>query len=280
MKGIVNKIIPMSLVDGPGNRTAIFFQGCNFNCMYCHNPETIHHCVHKGDCISHCPSGALKMEEGQVRWDEDKCIDCDSCIQVCPINSSPKVTSYTPKELAKKVQANIPFIEGVSTSGGECTLQYEFLSNFFQEVHKLGLTTLADTNGSLDLSKDKFQDLIKETDGFMLDIKAWDQEDHIRLTGQKNDIVKKNLKYLFRIEKLEEVRCVCLDNLDNKQTIKGIAESLGEEFSIRPPRIKIISYRKFGVREEFQHLRAPSQQEMESLRLFAEDLGFKEIVLI
>ena len=37
----INKIIPMSLVDGPGNRTAIFFQGCNFNCSYCHNPETI-----------------------------------------------------------------------------------------------------------------------------------------------------------------------------------------------------------------------------------------------
>ena len=36
----VNKIIPFSSVDGPGNRTAVFVQGCNFNCHYCHNPET------------------------------------------------------------------------------------------------------------------------------------------------------------------------------------------------------------------------------------------------
>ena len=36
----VNKIIPFSAVDGPGNRTAVFVQGCNFNCRYCHNPET------------------------------------------------------------------------------------------------------------------------------------------------------------------------------------------------------------------------------------------------
>ncbi len=40
-EALVNKILPFSSVDGPGNRTAIFFQGCNFNCLYCHNPETI-----------------------------------------------------------------------------------------------------------------------------------------------------------------------------------------------------------------------------------------------
>ncbi|WP_353894134.1 radical SAM protein [Proteinivorax hydrogeniformans] len=37
----VNKIIDFSFVDGPGNRLAIFLQGCNLNCGYCHNPETI-----------------------------------------------------------------------------------------------------------------------------------------------------------------------------------------------------------------------------------------------
>ena len=36
----VNKIIPFSNVDGPGNRTAVFFQGCTFRCLFCHNPET------------------------------------------------------------------------------------------------------------------------------------------------------------------------------------------------------------------------------------------------
>lgn len=36
---LINKIIPFSCVDGPGNRMVIFFQGCNFKCLYCHNPE-------------------------------------------------------------------------------------------------------------------------------------------------------------------------------------------------------------------------------------------------
>ena len=41
----VNKIIPFSSVDGPGNRTAVFFQGCNWDCCYCHNPETRNMCT-------------------------------------------------------------------------------------------------------------------------------------------------------------------------------------------------------------------------------------------
>ena len=55
----VNKIIPFSCVDGFGNRTAIFLQGCNQDCLYCHNPETIHLCKNCGACVKTCPAGAL-----------------------------------------------------------------------------------------------------------------------------------------------------------------------------------------------------------------------------
>lgn len=33
-------IIDESIVDGPGIRMTIFFQGCTHNCYKCHNPET------------------------------------------------------------------------------------------------------------------------------------------------------------------------------------------------------------------------------------------------
>jgi len=37
-------VVPFSWVDGPGNRFVVFTQGCPFDCLACHNPETIAPC--------------------------------------------------------------------------------------------------------------------------------------------------------------------------------------------------------------------------------------------
>jgi pyruvate formate lyase activating enzyme len=39
--GLVADTIPFSWVDGPGNRFAVFLQGCNLDCLACHNPHTM-----------------------------------------------------------------------------------------------------------------------------------------------------------------------------------------------------------------------------------------------
>ena len=64
----VNKIIPFSLVDGPGSRCSVFLQGCNIACAYCHNPETQNLCRDCGVCVEQCPAGALYREGKHVRW--------------------------------------------------------------------------------------------------------------------------------------------------------------------------------------------------------------------
>lgn len=42
----IHSIIPCSLINGPGKRFIIWFQGCIFNCPECFNPQT--HDVHGG----------------------------------------------------------------------------------------------------------------------------------------------------------------------------------------------------------------------------------------
>ncbi|MHB8036115.1 pyruvate formate-lyase 1-activating enzyme [Clostridium botulinum] len=38
--GKIHSIETMGLVDGPGIRVVVFFQGCQLRCVYCHNPDT------------------------------------------------------------------------------------------------------------------------------------------------------------------------------------------------------------------------------------------------
>ena len=243
----VNKIIPFSNVDGPSNRMAIFFQGCPFNCRFCHNPETIHMCNDCGDCVKTCPVGALSLKEGKVTWNKDLCVNCDTCIKTCRHDASPKVTRMTADELMEKILEVSPYIQGITLSGGECTLQKEFIKELFPKVKALGLTTLLDSNGSLDFESN--EDILEYCDGVMLDVKAYNKEFSDWLIRYPNDVVLKNLDHLLATGKLEEVRTLIFPDRDkeNEATVRYVAETIKDRC-----RYKIIRYRQFGVREEYR----------------------------
>ncbi len=58
-------IVPESVVDGPGIRLSLFFQGCSHRCPGCHNPET------------HDPAGGTEVDSAEllVRIKEARGID-------------------------------------------------------------------------------------------------------------------------------------------------------------------------------------------------------------
>ena len=103
----VNKIIPFSSVDGPGNRTAVFFQGCNWDCCYCHNPETRNMCTGCMACVQVCPVGALQNENGKVHFFPERCVGCDTCIKTCRFGSSPRICNLTPEETFEQIKKHL-----------------------------------------------------------------------------------------------------------------------------------------------------------------------------
>lgn len=275
--GLINKIIPFSNVDGVGNRTAIFLQGCNFNCLYCHNPETIHRCVNCGECVPKCPVQALSIEDGVVKYDVDKCVDCDTCIKTCRKNSSPKIQKLTAKELVEKIDKYKYFISGITVSGGECTLQSEFLTELFTEVKKLGLTTFIDTNGSTPICDNK--ELLEVTDKTMIDLKAYDRDEHKMLVGLDNDMVIRNIRELASMDKVYEIRTVVVPGvLDNEKTVDEGSKLLA---SINPDiRYKIIKFRPNGVRKGILDTTVPTNEYMKKLEDIAASNGCRNIIIV
>ena len=42
-------------------------------------------CIRCGACVRKCPSGALKLREGNISLEREKCLHCGICERVCPV---------------------------------------------------------------------------------------------------------------------------------------------------------------------------------------------------
>ncbi len=232
----IRKIIPFSAVDGPGNRTAVFVQGCNMNCKYCHNPET--RALH-----------------------------------------DPAATWQTAQEVFTQVKRQLPFIRGVTVSGGECMLYPTFVRDLFTLCRGAGLGTLIDSNGTIPFAD--YPDLLAVTDGVMLDVKAFHHADSMAITGADNHTVLKNARFLAQQGKLYELRTVVVPDLcDAAQVITGLAGFLSATTSLNTLRYKLIAYRPFGVREAYRDMQTPTEAQMQTFAALAKQQGFGEVVVL
>ena len=238
----------------------------------CHNPETQQLCSGCGLCVSQCPAGALSIQENggetpkenkhdRVIWEESLCVQCDTCIRVCPSHASPKVRRMSAEDVWKEIEKNMPFIQGITVSGGECTLYPEFLTELFRR----------------DLSQ--YPRLMQVTDQVMLDVKAWDHDVFGRLTGGDVSIVKKNLKYLAEHGKLFEVRLVCLDSEHEGGKRQERVPEVDME-AVIAFRLKLITFRQYGVTGSLKDAKSPSRERMEELKRLAVRYGFQDIQVV
>lgn len=261
--GLVTDVIEFSAVDGPGNRFVVFTQGCNFNCVACHNPYTINPCIDCGLCVDTCPSGALGLDaSGHITWDAATCSGSDVCIATCPYDSTPKARTMAVDALLGRIRRAAPFLSGVTVSGGEATQQAGFVRDLFAAVKAElpGLTCFVDSNGAAPVSTWDLLDPVM--DAAMIDLKCLDDGIHRRLVQASNAEVLESIRLLAGRGKLHEVRLLLMPGQNDSDDL--LARTGAWLASMDPRmRVKVIGFRHHGVRPSAVPLLEPSAEQRE-----------------
>lgn len=157
--GYYQSIETFALVDGPGVRAVLFLQGCNYRCLYCHNPDT-------WICSKNQPITPLdafnKLYRYKTYWGKHGGITISG--------GEPLLQIDFLIEFAKICKEHNVHLT-IDTAGGPFNKQDNIFMN-------------------------KFNELLNYIDLIMLDLKAIDNDLHKKITGFYNDNIIDMFNYL------------------------------------------------------------------------------------
>jgi pyruvate formate lyase activating enzyme len=191
------------------------------------------------------------------------------------------------EELMNKILRCKPFISrskgGITISGGEPTLQIDFVLELLKRCKEEDIHTALDTSGYVD--KDKFEKLLPYTDLVLLDIKHIDDIEHQELTGVSNQKILDILNLLEERGKSFWVRHVVVPGINDKiEYIEKLTELLAPLDNLE--KVELISYHQLGVHKwetigldyELKDVEPPSGEKMEEFKEIFINKGINTVV--
>lgn len=150
-------------------------------------------------------------------------------------------------EIFKKIMRYKNYIYkngGVTVTGGEPLLQYEFLIELFKKLKNEGIHTCIDTSGMV-IINDKIKELVSLTDLFLIDIKHINSDKCKELVGISNERELKFAEYLSDNNKHMWIRQVLIPGItDDKEDLKKLREFIEKLKTV--DKIEILPYHDMG----------------------------------
>lgn len=291
-ESLIFDIKPYSINDGPGIRITVFLKGCNLNCAWCHNPESISphvqkmyskaKCIGCGTCVENCPRNALTLTPDGIVTDFNACDMCGICADVCPTKAMEMSgRPVTVEEVMKVVRRETVMMDhsagGITVSGGEPLLQPEFLIGLLDECGRDGIHRAVDTAGFVKTGI--LLEVAKRTDLFLYDLKLMDPFKHKKFTGVSNEKILSNLRILAETGaeiniRIPFVRGVNTDEENIRETARFVSSLEGPKKMISLlayHNIAINKYNKLGQSYDLSGMEEPTQEDIRlAMSIFSE----------
>ncbi len=251
--GTVFDIKKFAIHDGPGIRTTVFMKGCPLRCAWCHNPESIspeieislaeHKCIGCGWCFENCPNHGHQMIDGKRIFNRSECIHCGKCASQCYAGALKVIgKEMSVEEVVAEVMKDKPFYDnsngGMTISGGEPMMQFEFTRALLIAAKKQGLHCCLDTCGAAPY--EQYKELLPYVDIFLYDLKDTDPARHEKFTGAPIQPILDILKKLSETDATIRLCCPIIPGINNRGEhlleVGKIAESLSgvKQITIHP----------------------------------------------
>ena len=260
MVGKVFNIQRFSLFDGPGVRTVVFLKGCPLRCIWCHNPEGLmpesqimyneDRCIGCGACAEVCEKGCHRVQDGIHVFDRTNCISCGACAKICfSLSLTMAGTEMTVNEIMDIVMRDIAIYRdsggGLTLSGGEPLMHGAFSVALLEAAKKQGLHTCVETSGFG--SSAVLRKMASYTDLFLFDYKITGDAAHKTYCGVPVAPVLQNLSLLDTLGKKVILRCPLIPDINGTQEhmmgISAVALSCPDSV----PEIHTEPYHRLGI---------------------------------